>query len=1606
MAIRGGYAPPGVYTESTFESPTPQVSATGRLPLFIGSGKETFSQSGLTLVRGSSSTVDQSMVEEDASGRVVLSTNPDGSFNLGDYDGLTRKVRTRQWPLVTGDGTGTTTTSAASVVAQINGNVVVVIAVDGADGIVTLSQAPKPGDDVRISYFFNRKDSLVSAESLSAQVSTSTSDILAANGSMEITPTSRSFLATVDGSIYTLTLPIKSDATTRDDHLSAIVSKINAAGAGTLVASTYTNNNGVVCLKLSADGSLVVGAGTANSALGLISGQAGSARTSVFYTAYSPIVDGSDGGVTTTDVSDVNVLVDNVKVAVTSVDGATGAVTLANAPKVGADVVISYYYNSFRDQYDFIPARNVVSVDRVALVPDATAGASSIFLEGVSWILRDDKIYWGTAALAGAGDVQLGDTSFGATQINPVLKDERAFMLECAPVVSGLPPRVSTTTFTLPYQPMDGSGTATPTHRPDLVTARVGVSISDALANPAATVVRVNPANSTITLSSPVNAGEKVYATFYYNEVQDSTYDFSVASVGGSTQGTYSISKDDVRVLIPSYVTKGTALSTTTISFPSGSELVSDVRLSAGNAVEELVTLEFANFEPTPAIYTSKGAGSYALVEGASDTIELDLGVDSKTISLENPLGVGYASLATLVSAPLPYLASTDSSVLSETPLAGDLFLSIDGEAISVDVVNLLNATAGGLASVINDAAYNVPAKYTAMGVMAPFTLIAASHDTLTIRYVGSATGAIVVSCTVPANTYLTSSDLASAVETALQTAIDASGDATVANFLDVNVSSSEDRLVFSLAALGNGDTYGYIEFIAQTAGNETADFCIIAGIDADIANGAQTKWGILPIAYAVSTDLSAAVGSDSVKDRLVLRNRTLAGDNYYAPITLGVEVVGGTLLESAGLTTTSLVASKRSVIEPASLRLVVGWDDQDDLGSTQSTVKFYDGTDALYPANNVLSLDVGGEILTVEFAASATGTTTVLGANTGVGASIEGQINTQLIALGVTAVVEGANIRILNSGDPTSESYIRVLDGSANSVFGLTEGRTTTARLVSASALASAINNHYTDNDPLNISDWLFATGADPDSYADRGIAYASTNSVGQTFVTFEDLNTGVASYISFTGGNALTTKGSGLQISVGDGAVGEAAYQGFFVTSTNVNGSGSANTSTLNDGAGQDGVVGQTYVDAVTGLTFTILARDGGVSYPTGADATLTYRVSKTAVTNANIPLNVIPGVQLFVANTTGTSIGDTAVVETFNKGGSEPDIGQVYYLDVTTQKANFNTGVFTRITDVVAAFGDVGPENPLAFAAYIAFTNGANAVALKQVPLLSGESDLTTAQVIDTLASVEGEIAPDLLPSVIVPLIPASALLLAELSKHCDLQSSLRYRAERTSIAGCPAGTTPEEAVALAASAKNSRVRLIYPDIVSVTYTNTIGVTQTAIVDGRYFAVALAAMTTTTSTDSATPWTNRTLSGFGTLLRTLDAVDSNKTANGGVTVLQQTNGALRVRHGLTTDMTSVLTRTPTVMQIADDVHFRARNLLANYIGIKYLPTVVGQIEGRVNQMFKDLVKEQIISSYTGLTVTEDPQDPTGLLVNVYYKPVFPLLYIQFTFNVRASN
>jgi hypothetical protein len=136
-----------------------------------------------------------------------------------------------------------------------------------------------------------------------------------------------------------------------------------------------------------------------------------------------------------------------------------------------------------------------------------------------------------------------------------------------------------------------------------------------------------------------------------------------------------------------------------------------------------------------------------------------------------------------------------------------------------------------------------------------------------------------------------------------------------------------------------------------------------------------------------------------------------------------------------------------------------------------------------------------------------------------------------------------------------------------------------------------------------------------------------------------------------------------------------------------------------------------------------------------------------------------------------------------------------------------------------------------------------------------------------------------------------------------------------------------------------------------------------------------------------------------------RTLDAVKQNQAAVAGLTVLEDKPPFLRVRHGVTTDMTNILTKTPTIILIADDVQQQSRALLEKFVGVKFLPGVLGQIEGQLGMLFKSMVASQIITAYTGVKAKGSPDDPTVAEIEAFYQPVFPLLYLVLTFHLRSS-
>src|SRR5512137_2587135 len=152
------YVPPGPYTRTLTESNVSNIVGGVRIPTVIGVGQEELEQSDLEMVRGSSSNIDQQIVNEDVTESwVVNATNPNNLI-LGTQDGTRLTFRVRNRPIVDGQGFGRTTNDIRSVAVTVNGLPVALGGVKGADGLVTLQVPTQPTDTVRVTYYFHRGD--------------------------------------------------------------------------------------------------------------------------------------------------------------------------------------------------------------------------------------------------------------------------------------------------------------------------------------------------------------------------------------------------------------------------------------------------------------------------------------------------------------------------------------------------------------------------------------------------------------------------------------------------------------------------------------------------------------------------------------------------------------------------------------------------------------------------------------------------------------------------------------------------------------------------------------------------------------------------------------------------------------------------------------------------------------------------------------------------------------------------------------------------------------------------------------------------------------------------------------------------------------------------------------------------------------------------------------------------------------------------------------------------------------------------------------------------------------------------------------------------------
>lgn len=577
--------------------------------------------------------------------------------------------------------------------------------------------------------------------------------------------------------------------------------------------------------------------------------------------------------------------------------------------------------------------------------------------------------------------------------------------------------------------------------------------------------------------------------------------------------------------------------------------------------------------------------------------------------------------------------------------------------------------------------------------------------------------------------------------------------------------------------------------------------------------------------------------------------------------------------------------------------------------------------------------------------------------------------INTVIAS--VASAGTGANldkIRLTSkTNDPTSAIVIN--SGSANDVLGFIQNASASQTLVEAQEVVNSLMNTagFTD-----------------------AVAYVDSIG-GNNYITIESLTTGAAtSSISFANSaNSAFNPTTGTGIVPGtDGDVGEDAQNSYEVSSSSPMGSSGS------------GIPGQTYTDARTGLRFTVLPASTGAYTPGGS---FTLEVSQTWHVSPSIPRYSIGGLELLVSNTVGVGVNDTATLVTYNPSGTEPAVGDFFFISYRYMKQDFSAKIYQQLKTIEANFGRTSAENRVTLAAYLAILNGAVLVVIKQVlkvPNTNQGSDQAFNAAIDELAT---PLPGNIRPSIVIPLATSTGVY-THLTAHCETQSNPRNQSERMGFIGFASGTSATTAQAVARGLNSSRIVAFYPDSAVITLTDELGASFESIVDGSFFAAAVSGAIVSPAVDVATPYTHRRVQGFTRIPRVLDAVEANQTAVAGVTILEDLDPIIRIRHGLTTNMTSVLTRLPTVTQIADFVQQQSRSILDSFVGSKFLAARTNEVVVSMTGLFRSLVQAEIVGAFTGMTASIDPNDPTILRFEMYYSPIFPLLYIVLTFNLRA--
>jgi hypothetical protein len=377
-------------------------------------------------------------------------------------------------------------------------------------------------------------------------------------------------------------------------------------------------------------------------------------------------------------------------------------------------------------------------------------------------------------------------------------------------------------------------------------------------------------------------------------------------------------------------------------------------------------------------------------------------------------------------------------------------------------------------------------------------------------------------------------------------------------------------------------------------------------------------------------------------------------------------------------------------------------------------------------------------------------------------------------------------------------------------------------------------------------------------------------------------------------------------------------------------------------------------------------------------------------------------------------GTTPDNTLSVA--RNGAAIPD-GSVVHVTYRYTDASYNAPQrFQDYDDVKDWFGNPfdtttgAITSPLTLAAQIAFSNGASTVVL--VATTGTATAVTRQQLADAYAKLTAVSDVD----VIVPLpvgIAGTAGAPADVpTVAADLKGALDSAANdalyRVALLGYDAGTTDIDPLTIAGAADDRRVAVVWPNRVSYYngYTN-----QTIEVGGYYLAAAAAGVLARQNVQE--PLTKKQVRGFSGLpastVQAMTTATKNAWSSGGLMVVEITrDGRMVIRHGTTTDRSSVITRElslvrarDALVQLIDQTTDRAQ-LIGSTIDENTPIAIKGVIAG----CLETAVGAGIIVAYTNLKVRQTSTDPSVIEVKFAYQPAYPLNYIVVSFAIDVTT